>query len=63
MTASQKSTASYSQPAASVPVGLTSEGLPVGLQIVGAKFVDATVLRAARAFEIARPFARPGEPR
>lgn len=51
------------QPAASVPVGLTSEGLPVGLQIVGAKFVDATVLRAARAFEIARPFARPGEPR
>ncbi|MEW6640498.1 MAG: amidase [Pseudomonadota bacterium] len=49
------------QPAASVPVGLTSEGLPVGLQIVGAKFADATVLRAARAFEIARPFARPKE--
>ncbi|MBR1218975.1 amidase [Bradyrhizobium sp. U87765 SZCCT0131] len=51
------------QPAASVPVGLTPEGLPVGLQIVGARFADATVLRAARAFEIARPFARPGEPR
>jgi aspartyl-tRNA(Asn)/glutamyl-tRNA(Gln) amidotransferase subunit A len=50
------------QPAASVPAGLTAEGLPVGLQIIGAKFADATVLRAARAFEQARPFARPKDP-
>jgi aspartyl-tRNA(Asn)/glutamyl-tRNA(Gln) amidotransferase subunit A len=50
------------QPAASVPAGLTSAGLPVGLQIVGAKFADATVLRAARAFETARPVARPKDP-
>ncbi len=50
------------QPAASVPAGLTSNGLPVGLQIIGAKFADATVLRAARAFEEARPFARPRDP-
>jgi aspartyl-tRNA(Asn)/glutamyl-tRNA(Gln) amidotransferase subunit A len=50
------------QPAASVPAGLTTEGLPVGLQIIGAKFADATVLRAARAFEQARPFARPKDP-
>lgn len=50
------------QPAASVPAGLTAAGLPVGLQIIGAKFADATVLRAARAFEKARPFARPGDP-
>jgi aspartyl-tRNA(Asn)/glutamyl-tRNA(Gln) amidotransferase subunit A len=50
------------QPAASVPAGLTTEGLPVGLQIIGAKFADATVLRAAWAFEQARPFARPKDP-
>ncbi len=47
------------QPAASIPVGLTSRGLPVGLQIVGAKYADAAVLRAARAFEMARPFPGP----
>ncbi|MCB2055630.1 MAG: amidase [Geminicoccaceae bacterium] len=45
------------QPAMSVPCGRTAEGLPVGLQIVGAKFADATVLRAARAFERARPWS------
>lgn len=50
------------QPAASVPVGLTSAGLPVGLQIIGPKYADARVLRAARAFEAARPFARPRDP-
>jgi aspartyl-tRNA(Asn)/glutamyl-tRNA(Gln) amidotransferase subunit A len=45
------------QPAASVPCGLTKAGLPIGLQIVGAIGADALVLRAARAFEVARPFA------
>jgi aspartyl-tRNA(Asn)/glutamyl-tRNA(Gln) amidotransferase subunit A len=44
------------QPAASVPCGFTREGLPVGLQIVGRRFGDATVLRAAAAFEQARPW-------
>jgi aspartyl-tRNA(Asn)/glutamyl-tRNA(Gln) amidotransferase subunit A len=47
------------QPAASVPCGFDADGLPVGLQIVGAKRQDALVLRAMRAFEKARPFARP----
>jgi aspartyl-tRNA(Asn)/glutamyl-tRNA(Gln) amidotransferase subunit A len=46
------------QPAASVPCGLTREGLPIGLQIVGPHREDARVLAAARAFENARPFAR-----
>lgn len=50
------------QPAISVPAGLTKAGLPVGLQIVGAKYADALVLRAARALELARPFARPVDP-
>ena len=45
------------QPAASVPCGWTADRLPVGLQIVGRRFEDATVLRAAAAFEEARPWA------
>jgi aspartyl-tRNA(Asn)/glutamyl-tRNA(Gln) amidotransferase subunit A len=50
------------QPAASVPCGFTRDGLPIGLQIVGRRFDDATVLRAAATFERARPWAnaRPG---
>ncbi|GAB3210961.1 aspartyl-tRNA(Asn)/glutamyl-tRNA(Gln) amidotransferase subunit A [Marinactinospora thermotolerans DSM 45154] len=43
------------QPAASLPCGFTAEGLPVGLQIVGARHADGLVLAAARAFERARP--------
>ncbi len=39
------------QPAATVPCGLTKKGLPVGLHIVGPRYADALVLRAARAFE------------
>jgi aspartyl-tRNA(Asn)/glutamyl-tRNA(Gln) amidotransferase subunit A len=46
------------QPAASVPCGLTRDGLPIGLQIVGPSHEDAHVLAAARAFENAQPFAR-----
>jgi aspartyl-tRNA(Asn)/glutamyl-tRNA(Gln) amidotransferase subunit A len=45
------------QPAASVPCGFTGDGLPVGLQIVGRRFADATVLQAAAAFERLRPWA------
>lgn len=47
------------QPACTIPCGLTSAGLPIGLQIVGRMFDDATVLRAARAYETVRPVARP----
>jgi aspartyl-tRNA(Asn)/glutamyl-tRNA(Gln) amidotransferase subunit A len=51
------------QPAASVPCGLTAAGLPIGLQIVGPVGADALVLRAASAFEAARPFATLDGPR
>ena len=47
------------QPAAAVPCGFTGEGLPVALQLVGNKFADALVLRAARAYEKAQPFVMP----
>lgn len=50
------------QPAASVPIGVTASGLPIGLQIIGAKFADLLVLRAAHVVETARPFLAPKDP-
>jgi aspartyl-tRNA(Asn)/glutamyl-tRNA(Gln) amidotransferase subunit A len=44
-------------PAASVPCGFTSDGLPVGLQIVGKRFDDLGVLQASAAFEAIQPWA------
>ena len=44
-------------PAVSVPCGFTQTGLPVGLQIVGARFDDLGVLCAARALEQIQPWA------
>lgn len=43
-------------PGISVPCGKTSAGLPVGLQIFGPHFGEATVLRVAGAFETAGGF-------
>lgn len=39
------------QPALSVPCGFCSEGLPIGMQLVGARFNDSTVLRAGHAYQ------------
>ena len=47
------------QPAASCPCGFNSEGLPVGMQIVGPLHREDLVLRASHAFEQARPFKMP----
>jgi aspartyl-tRNA(Asn)/glutamyl-tRNA(Gln) amidotransferase subunit A len=38
-------------PAASVVAGLSTDGLPIGIQLVGRRFADADVLRASFAFE------------
>ena len=43
-------------PGLSVPAGLSSEGLPLGLQVIGKAFDEPTVLRAGRAIEIAADF-------
>lgn len=45
-------------PAASVPAGFTSEGLPVGVQIVGRAHQDFSVLQLAYAFEQATGFGK-----
>jgi aspartyl-tRNA(Asn)/glutamyl-tRNA(Gln) amidotransferase subunit A len=45
------------QPAATVPCGFDDDGLPIGLQIVGRWHDDASVLRAAAAFEAIAPWA------
>ncbi|TIX38376.1 MAG: amidase, partial [Mesorhizobium sp.] len=43
-------------PAISVPAGLTAQGLPVGLQIVGRRHADETVLAMAAQFERMQPW-------
>jgi len=40
-------------PGVSIPAGFTQTGLPVGLQVIGKAFDEATVLRVARAYEAA----------
>jgi aspartyl-tRNA(Asn)/glutamyl-tRNA(Gln) amidotransferase subunit A len=50
------------QPAASLPVGRTSEGLPVGLQLVGRRFDEWTLLQLASAYEQAFPWTQERPP-
>ena len=45
-------------PGMSLPCGFTRSGLPIGLQILGKHFDEATVLRVGRAFERAHDFVR-----
>ena len=57
-------------PAISVPVGLTSNGTPMGIQLIGPPRGEARLLAVARVLEQALgfghrpidPVARPGEP-
>lgn len=43
-------------PVASVPAGLTGDGLPLGMQVVGPRHADDDVLAASAAFERAKPW-------
>ncbi len=43
-------------PATSVPAGFDTQGMPVGLQVMGPRWADALTLRAAAAFEQAVPW-------
>jgi aspartyl-tRNA(Asn)/glutamyl-tRNA(Gln) amidotransferase subunit A len=43
-------------PALSVPCGLTTKGLPIGLQLIGRHFDEATLLRLGHAYEAVSPF-------
>ncbi|KKM26732.1 hypothetical protein LCGC14_1581810 [marine sediment metagenome] len=43
-------------PAASIPCGWSSERLPIGMQIIGRRFDDITVLQVSKAFEEISPW-------
>ena len=43
-------------PAASIPSGWTKSGLPIGMQIVGKRFDEKTVLQVSKAFEEVSPW-------
>jgi len=43
-------------PAISLPCGWTQKGLPVGIQIVGRRLSEWTLLQAASAYELAAPW-------
>jgi aspartyl-tRNA(Asn)/glutamyl-tRNA(Gln) amidotransferase subunit A len=45
-------------PAISVPIGLGSDGMPLGVQVVGRSFDETTVLRVARAIEVLSGWAQ-----
>jgi len=47
------------QPAISFPCGLTLDGLPMGVQLVGTMFGDAKLLQAAQALQACYPMKRP----
>jgi Asp-tRNA(Asn)/Glu-tRNA(Gln) amidotransferase A subunit family amidase len=43
-------------PVASIPCGWSSDGLPIGMQIIGNRFDELTVLQVSKAFEELQPW-------
>jgi Asp-tRNA(Asn)/Glu-tRNA(Gln) amidotransferase A subunit family amidase len=50
-------------PSISIPAGLTSDGLPVGLQVTARRHRDDILLRLARIYEEAHPWSYPWDAR
>ncbi|HET6376176.1 MAG TPA: amidase family protein, partial [Methylocella sp.] len=48
-------------PGIAVPAGLSSEGLPLGLQLIGRAFDEETLFAVAHAIELAAPKIAPPE--
>lgn len=46
-------------PAISLPCGIDSDGLPIGLQLIGKHFGEKDIIRAAYSFEQTRDYQRP----
>jgi len=46
-------------PAISLPYGIDSKGLPIGIQMIGDVFKEKTIIRGAYALEQTRPYVRP----
>ena len=49
-------------PGMSVPCGMDSQGLPIGMQIIGSKFSEETIIKAAYAYEQATNFREKYKP-
>ena len=45
-------------PAISIPAGVTAAGLPVGLQVIGRRWSDGTLLQLAQLLECVQPWPR-----
>ena len=50
-------------PAISIPCGVDKEGMPIGMQLIGSKFSEETILNAAYTFEQAIKFRENYQPR
>ena len=44
-------------PAASIPAGLTSDGLPIGMQVIGKMFHDSDIFAVAERMEAINPWS------
>ena len=50
-------------PAISIPCGVNSKGMPIGMQLIGNKFAEETILQAAYTFEQTIKFRDKYEPK